>query len=209
MELSTLRYGRTSFADAQPILRNWNATVVPDQSCAQGICSARISLGDFVYRHAVFFSHHQHLFWAYGILGGRPAAISAGVSFRDGVLHSKSYFVGIEVFPHESAAFGFTAIGYSLLAETEIADALPLRRRNTSIRSQHPTYEVGSPGGCEVCISIWAHFSGSASAADVARIGAIDSSCLSRWFRPCRLKADIMPAAWRIQESESPYARPD
>ena len=201
-DISAFQYGRTTFVQAQPILRYWKASVAPDESCGQGSCSGRISVGDFAYRHSAFFSNHQRLLWAYGILGGRPAIVGADVLFRADVLRSKSFSVELEVFPHESAAFGFTPIGYSLLAENSVAETLPAWK--LSVASQHPTYEVGSPGGCEVCISIWAHFTSNASETDVEKVGAIDLSCLSRWFQPCRLKDDVMPAAGQIERSEDP-----
>ena len=205
-DIRGLKYGKTTFASAQPDLQRWNAEITPDRSCTQGSCFCRISFGDFAYQHSVFFAGHQRFLRVYGVLGGRPAAVIVKLAFLDRVIHDKSFSVAIEVSPHESASVGFTPIGYDLLGESSVRETL--LSVPWASAHQHPRYEVGSPGGCEVCISIWVHFDGDASESDIARVGAINLSCLSRWFEPCRWKEDLMPGAWQIERNENPDARP-
>ena len=202
-DIRSLQCRKTGLAETQATLRHWNATYGHDGSCDQSKCSSEIMIGDFAYAHAEFFSNHQRLFRAYGILGGRPAMVRAGVSFENGVVYSKSYATYIEVFPRESVALGFTSYGYSLIGETATMESLPPRYGRYPAESRHPAYKVGWPDGCEICIMIYAHFTPAASETDVARLGNLDLSCLTRWFYPCRLKADIMPTAWQdVQEDE-------
>ncbi len=96
-DMKSLKYGSTTLAQAQPIFRRWNATY-DDGPCESAKCSGEITIGDFAYAHAEFFSRHQRLFRAYGVLGGRPAFLRAGASILDGVVRSKSYSLDVEVF---------------------------------------------------------------------------------------------------------------
>ena len=202
-DMRSLQYGRTTFAQAQPIFQRWNARY-DDGTCEAVKCSAEITIGDFAYH----FQSHQKLFRTYGILGGRPAAVSARVSLRNGVVSGKSYVIYIEVFPSEAVAAGFTPYGYSLIGETATMESLASEQWNYSLSSTHPTYRIGSPSGCEICIMIHAHFTAAASSTDVQRLGQIDFSCLTRWLHSCKLKGDIMPAAWQDIHQEHPEMTP-
>jgi hypothetical protein len=201
-DMKSLKYGSTTLAQAQPIFRRWNATY-DDGPCESAKCSGEITIGDFAYAHAEFFSRHQRLFRAYGVLGGRPAFLRAGASILDGVVRSKSYSLDVEVFPSE--AVGFTPLGYSLVGATRTMENLPARY---VVDPRHPSYRVGWPSGCEVCIMIYVDFTSAASPADVERVSKFDFSCVTRWAHPCRLKVDIMPAAWQDVHREHPEMSP-
>ena len=204
-DIKSLQYGSTTFSQARPILQRWNATY-DDGTCETAKCSAEITLGDFAYARAEFFSRHQRLFRTYGILGGRPAFVRAAASVQDGALRSKSYALYVEVFPSEAMAVGFTPLGYSLIGATRTMEKLPERY---AVDSRHPTYRIGWPSGCEVCIMIYADFTSAASPADVERVSKFDFSCLTRWVHPCRLKRDVMPTAWQDIRTEHPEMSPD
>jgi len=204
-DIKGLQYGSTTLAQAQPIFRRWRASY-NDGVCEAAKCSAVITIGDFAYAHSDFFSNHQRVFRTYGILGGRPAIVRAGASIQDGVVRSKSYALYVEVLPSEAMAVGFTPLSYSLIGATRTVEKLPER---SPVDSRHPSYLIGSPDGCEVCIMIYAEFTAAASHSDVERLSQVDFSCLTRWLRPCRLKRDIMPAAWRDVHNDHPEMPPD
>ena len=88
-DIKNLQYGKTTVAEARPIFQSLNATYEED-GCEAASCSAQITIGDFAYSHAEFFSRHERLFRAYGILGGLPAFIRADGFVQIGTVRSKT-----------------------------------------------------------------------------------------------------------------------
>jgi hypothetical protein len=60
----------------------------------------------------------------------------------------------------------------------------------------HPNYLISRPGGCEICISGYVHFTPYADPGDIRRLMQLNLSCLTR-IHPCLDQNDIMPAAWK------------
>jgi len=146
-----------------------------------------------------FFFNHQRLLRIYGVLGGRPATVSARVVVQDDVVITKFYGVYVEVYPGEAGRGG--SYGYTLIGRTAVGEGLPDTRPET-----HPSYLISWPSGCENCVEIHANFSSSASTADVQRVSTMDFSCVTRWVTPCKEKADIMPAAWlQVQKDQQSH----
>jgi len=196
-DLQRAEYRKTTLAQLLPVFHRWSASY--NGPCRDNECSAQMTIGDFAYRHADFFSNHQRLFRAYGFLGGRPAIVRAAVAIKGGVVRAKSYAIYVEVFPKESEHGGNTPLGYSLIGETSLVESLPLGR---SSPLRHPSYWIGWPSGCEICIAIEVHATPDAPPEDIQRLNKLDFSCLTRWFQPCRDKGDIMPEAWAQVQKE-------
>lgn len=197
-DIRQLNLREATYDDAQTILQRWGPWGHLDGTCSRERCDFNIELSDFAYRHQQFFGAHHWILRAYTLVGGRPAQIRASLTVRNGLVWGKSYAAYIEVPP---TSF-FDECGYTLIGESGSRSRFvpgfgpgPL----------HPYYLVGRPGGCKICVMVYARFTPYAGTSDVRRLMQFDLSCLTRWH-PCREQGDIMPVAWSeyLRESSSP-----
>ena len=193
-DIASLTLSSTSFEQTQVLFRRWGA-VFDDGPCEKGKCSAGIALGDFTHAHPGFLVYHQRLLRLYEILGGRPTVVNAHITILDGFVHRKSFSVYTDVSPCEAGSCGF--YGYTLMGVSTTNDSIGVDQM-----SRHPSYRIGWPGGCEICVEIYARFTPQASPEDVERVGRLDFSCVTRWVTPCKTQADIMPGAWKQAEKD-------
>jgi hypothetical protein len=187
-EIRALEYGKSTYEEVRPVLDRWQAEFL-DLPCTNGSCRGYINIGNFAYRHSVFFSEHQRIFKLYVSLGGRSSIIRSEIRIRNDVLFYKSYEASVDVLPRED----LKGLGYSLISKVETVGRTDPRYPQTTRNG----YRIGRPSGCEGCIMIYVQFTPSASVSDIQRLDRIDLSCLTRWIKPCKTKADILPAAWQ------------
>lgn len=219
-EIQALELRSTPWPEALDRFRHWAGEEKFGDVCDQHQCSFEITLLEPVYgfvSKSYFFGHlDDYLRWrlkltyqmgpfaraeqaavqAYMAAGGRPAKLAASVGMRDGIVWSKGFEVIIETYWHNVPGFYGGGWGeYTLIAA---AHSVPRFYRYGSENPQlrlHPNYEIGRPGGCEICELGWAHFTPYAASADIQRLMQLDLSCLTR-IRPCLGQSDIIPSAW-------------
>lgn len=141
----------------------------------------------------------QAMLQGYMLLGGRPATITASAGMRDGVVWSKGFSVVIETYWHNIPDFNPDRwFEYSLIATTGSVPQLDFSGQNwvDPQITLHPNYIISRPGGCEICIMGYVHFTPYADPADIRRLMQLNLSCLTR-IHPCLDQSDIMPAAWK------------
>lgn len=137
------------------------------------------------------FAHlEEQMFDGYMLVGGHPARIFASVGMRGGIVWTKGFSIIIETYAR--AYSGKKRLEYGLIADVHAVSRLDLGGDSFL----HPNYEIGRPGGCEICVMGWAKFTPYADAADVHRLLQLELSCLTRW-RPCETQSDIMPVVWK------------
>lgn len=221
-ELQSLELRRTPWEKAQTELQRWGGNRKYDESCDSHKCTVRITLSeslfgflsgrnlfvklDDYFRWRLKLSYDQGPFvraefWLlrlYLRAGGRPAKVIANIGMRDGIVWSKGISVWIETLAHPTGRSGDEFVEFGLIAGVntvprfdyyggpEIAPQLML----------HPNYDIGRPGGCEICVMGWVKFTPYATSEDIHRLMQLNLSCLTQWH-PCVTQADIMPAAWK------------
>ena len=232
-QLQSLELRKTSWQDAQNQFRGWGANREFDEHCDSHKCSLKITLNEFVFDHITqrnlfekldnYFRWRLNLsysqgpfaraeFWLlrlYMRVGGRPARVVANIGMRDEVVWSKGISVWIETFAHPAYWSGNQPLEFSLFAAAHSVARFDYHVDPRKIDSQlklHPNYEIGRPGGCEVCVYGWVKFTPYAKREDVHRLMELNFACLSRWH-PCVSQGDIMPAAWA--EYVADRSRPD
>ena len=226
-QMQSLELGKTSWQDAQSQLKGWARETKLDDRCDETECFEAITLAEPVsgfifpmfekmddylrWRFRLSFNRgpfarmaQQVLFPGYMMMGGRPARIVATVGMRDGAVQSKEFDVDIETYRHfDSGSWG----EYILAADMRGVPQLDLSKQFVFNPHDpqvilHPSYFIGRPGGCEICIMVYVYFTPGADPADVHRLQP-DLSCLTR-IHPCLDEIDIMPAAWKQHLEERP-----
>jgi len=230
-QIQSLELRETSWQEAQSRFQSWRANRAFDEHCDAHKCSARITLNEFVFgcltERNLFIKLDDYFRWrlklSYSVgpfqrfefwlaqwymrLGGHPARVIANYGMRDGTTWSKGISVWIETFARWPAASGYSALEFSLLAEMHSLPRFEYYGNNwiASQLTLHPTYMIGEPGGCEICVMGWVKFTPYTSSGDVHRLMQLDLSCLTRWS-PCVNQGDLMPTAWNQHVAERTLA---
>lgn len=194
-DIRSLQTHKTTFGDVQSFGQKWGKLTHWDQMCTAQSCGIEVLWVDF------FNSKHlldlppnvQH--WL--ILAGlRHQQVFADLQVENGTLTKGYFHVTVE-------APGYWDTGqwwdYGLIGSAGWAPNILADRQ---IPPEHPPYAVTMPSGCEVCKAIGFVFDPSLDSATVSRLMQFDLSCLTRWIRPCRTEADIMPNAWAQVEAD-------
>ncbi|HUJ40458.1 MAG TPA: hypothetical protein VLW54_07925, partial [Candidatus Acidoferrales bacterium] len=229
-EVQSMELRKTPWNQAQNQLQHWGSSRSTNEPCNEHECSLTITLDEFVYRHVAqrnlfiklddylrrrlklsydtgpFVRLELALLRAYMWAGGHPAKVFATIGMRDGVVWSKGLWVIIETPTHKfPGSFGEEWAEYALIAEVHSVPRFDLSgccQINPQLALHHD-YEIGQPGGCELCVLGWARFTPYAAAADVHRLLELDLSCLTRWH-PCLSQSDIMRSGWDQYLAERP-----
>jgi hypothetical protein len=112
---------------------------------------------------------------------------------RNGVVWNKEFGIYLETFAH-----GDPNVWEGMYALTADIRTVPRFSEFESRDPQltlHSNYVIDRPGGCEICVSGYVHFSPYTDPLDMKRLMTINLSCLTR-FHPCRIQQEIMPDAW-------------
>jgi len=199
-DVQRLQNGTTTFEETERILDSWNPRYDHAKTwCRAAKCAVQVKIGDFANNHEVFFAKYGLVRRIYSLMGGRLAMAGADVTVEKGTIVNHEYGVMVFVFPSEIS--GPDAYGYTLIGQLEFGESTPFGPREDTL---HPTYNIGWPSGCEICIAIHVNLKPGASAADVERLSQVNFSCLTRWLQPCRDKSDILPAAWAQAQKDLP-----
>jgi hypothetical protein len=229
-QLQSLELRKTPWPDAQHQLKRWDAETTFHDQCNADACSITITLFEpvygFAYHRNIFVRLDDYFRWrfklsydegpfvrteiglfrGYMLMGGRPARVIAEVGMRSGVVWSKGFSVYIETYWHNIPDFAPGRwFEYTLVAETRTVPNLDSSGRNSGDPqlTLHPSYVIDRPGGCEICVLGYVHFTPYADAGDIQRLSQLNLSCLTR-LRPCRVEKDIMPSAWKQYLTEHP-----
>ena len=222
-QVQSLELRKAPWPDALRQLKRWERESKFNDRCTRAECSIEITLVEpvsgFLFRNLTFVHLDDYLRWrlrlcydegpfvrmkqamlqGYMLLGGRPATITASAGMRGGVVWSKGFSVVIETYWHNIPDFNPDRwFEYSLIASTGSVPHLDLSGQNwvDPQITLHPNYIISRPGGCEICIMGYVHFTPYADPADIRRLMQLNLSCLTR-IRPCLDQGDIMPAAWK------------
>jgi hypothetical protein len=229
-QVQSLELRKTPWPEAQRQLKRWATESTFDDRCNATACSLTITLFEPVYGFAYhrnifvrlddyfrwrfklsydegpFVRAEAGLFQAYMLAGGRPARVIAEVGMRSGILWSKGFSVYIETYWHDIPDFAAGKwFEYTLVAETRTVPNFdrPGWDHDDPQLAIHPSYVIDRPGGCEICVLGYVHFTPYADASDIQRLSQLDLSCLTRLL-PCRVEKDIMPSAWKQYSAEHP-----
>lgn len=195
-DLAHIEVGKTKLAEVQDLVRNWLSDIDGDGSCSEAQCSEHIGVEDFSYKHANLFPKRLWLLQVYRALGGRVARADARISIKNGIVTDKQFMLSIGVLGSESKPSEKDA-GYLLFGRATTRQSLSPPRYDPS----HPSYWVGWPGGCEICVAMEVESTPDAPL-NVRRLEEFDFSCATRWLNPCRDRGDIMPEAWAEAKRE-------
>ncbi|HEY2460953.1 MAG TPA: hypothetical protein VGI16_09100 [Candidatus Acidoferrum sp.] len=157
------------------------------------------------YDEGPFVRMEQEMLDAYLRTGGHPARIIANIDMRDGTVWSKGFSLRIETYGHPIYWSGNCQLEFGLFADARTVPEFPCDPCDLFYPQLaiHPTYRIGRPGGCTICVKGWTEFTPYADPADVKRLMQLNLSCLTQW-RPCTTQAEIMPAAWSQYLAELP-----
>jgi hypothetical protein len=188
-DISQLELRKSTWADAQNIMRRWGAWGHYDGSCTAAECKYHVVIADVTTKRLL----PSRLALPYrvigGWLGGRLVMIQASFTIIDGVLWGKSFGAFIDVPPRSFSGYGYTLIG-------EADSAWRLSRFGIEPQlTLHKDYLIGRPGGCEGCLMAYTRFTPNAHPSDVQRLMNFDLSCITRW-QPCLKLEQLMPQAW-------------
>jgi hypothetical protein len=224
-ESQTLELRKTPWPEALHQFQHWGGAMKFSDICNEHECSLEIHLSEpvygFVSRSYFFVRLDDYLRWrlnlsyqmgpfaqaeyallrGYLLLGGRPAVVGASLGMRDGIVWSKEFTGYLETFAH-----GVPNVWdgeYSLIADIRSIPKFDRYEARNPQLMLHSNYVIGRPGGCEICISGWVHFTPYADPDDVHRLMAVNLSCLIR-LHPCQTQQDIMPNAWAQYLAEAP-----
>ncbi len=202
-DIQRLQYGKTTLAEAQQILDPWKPQYDHGEAwCRTTECRADVATDDFVTTHLRFFENHQRLIRLYSLLGGRPAQAAASVKIRNARVENFSYALITHVPAGKTEPWA--GYDYDLLGSVGVGDTDQFG--HSLDHPRHPAYRVGSPSGCEICVAIFVNFRPQVSADDFQRLSRFDFSCLTRWFKPCRQKSDILPEAFAQTQRDEKLA---
>jgi hypothetical protein len=127
----------------------------------------------------------------YNALGGRVGGVTANVDVLDGIVWGKEFAMMLEV-PELKLDF-LRQSPHTILVDAQSVSAFPVRRAYSLHDNE---IKVWAPGGCEIdCEALYLEFTPYAEPQNLDRLLQFDLSCITR-FRPCRNRAEAMPAAW-------------
>jgi len=208
-DIHQIQMGKSTWADAQRLMYRWGAWGAWKGSCTAEQCDYQIGIQEGVPSHAVIFEtdHEQQdppwmpSQWLRSLsrqLGSRSPVVIGGFVVRKGIIWGKSFELILDV-PRKSNPEGFE---YILVADATAVSHFPSYYIPLEKTSQHPEYEIGTPGACEGCKSIYAHFTPFADPGFVK--GVLDDfnlDCITR-HHACIVEGDIMPATTRTMKME-------
>jgi hypothetical protein len=192
-DMRELQSHKSSWTDAQKIMRRWGAWGSYEGSCTAEKCEYRIvimdTLSTSVWVHLDQYPMLRFLFWPLTILGEKSAFVEASLHIESGIVIKSS--------------FRLHADGLIETA-TAVNDFVPYEFR--AERMLHPEYWIGKNGGCTGCIQFETGFTPLAGRSKIRELTDFNFSCITRWTA-CTREADVLPAAWKQYQDESAKLR--
>lgn len=185
---------KSTWQDAQRIMKRNNRHVSTDASCSQKRCDITIML-DHWYKFLSSGEGNSRLgrfaWTAWRLSGGRWAFINAALRVRDGVVWGKDFDATIS---HRD--------DYPLIATADTTRDFATRSWYVS-QDAHPNVRFGRPGGCEICQALWVKVTPFANPKEMQDAFAFDLACIGGTLRRCTEMSQIMPVAARRLEEDS------
>ncbi|MGA3371172.1 MAG: hypothetical protein ABSC48_05365 [Terracidiphilus sp.] len=202
-DMRELQSHKSTWADAQKIMTRWGEWSSYEGGCTQEQCTYHIylqeSVNAFLLRHWEQIPLPWLLEYPYSLVGGRKAAVYAGLRIKGNIVKESQYELRVLVlFGNSREAAG----GYDLIGITsQLADGFGENFRTD--RLLHPEYWIGVTGGCEGCIKFMTEFTPLAGREKIRELTDFNFSCITRWFS-CTSETEIMPSAWKQFQQELP-----
>ncbi len=199
-EFISLQLRQATFQDALRLRTEWSKFALVDGPCTADHCIVEFILGDFQgwEQRLLTFNYKSNIAVPlYLAAGGRPARVRAWLEVRDDRIWAKNFSLSVEV--HRN----WTYFGpYTLIANTGSQSSFQAWGWLDPQLGLHPNYIIGRPGGCTMCVEVFAKFTPYADPKNIQRLMQINTDCLTSW-KSCTTQADILPMAWKQYESES------
>jgi hypothetical protein len=195
-DIRSLTLRQSTLSDAQVLFNRWKGFGKYDGECTEKHCEFQIVMETFDRRHLSRFFGQQWLLNNYVRLGARPALLLSRITVVNGIVWGKSFFLAVGILDAQGV--------YALMGDSRSVSRFPFQWPDYT---WHPEYAIGSPGGCEGCIALYAQFTPYADSKVVQRLMDINLECVLPWSG-CREGNDIMPGAWdQMNEDNATHPR--
>jgi hypothetical protein len=201
-DIRTLQLRKSTWADAEILMKRWGAWGHYEGSCNQSECHYQINLLDPFTRLSIAPASAiellGHLRTPFNLLGGRIAGVGATWDVRDGVVWEKQFAMMLEA--PQPNLFGANPYPRMILTYARTVSRFPTVRASSLKDSE---IAIRSPGGCEAnCEALFLEFTPYAEPQNLDHLLQFDLSCITRLV-PCRNRSEVMPAAWKEMMSAS------
>ena len=198
-DIQAIELRQSDWSAAQALMKRWGQFGQYEGSCNEKHCAYQVLLQGIGYKHPNLV-YHPFLWQLYLRAGGRPAEVRANWTVDYGRIWGKGFGVFVQVPPRAGQNLGGDD-GYTLIGTSQSVSHFGFHYR-PQLRL-HPGYVIGTPGGCEICLYVYARFTPDADPKDIQRLMRFNLNCLTAWH-PCRERDDILPAAWKQYLTELP-----
>jgi hypothetical protein len=229
-DMHQIRLYRSTWTDAQRLMKKWGAWGHYDGSCTATSCKYEIEM-DSISHNNSRIPRHVWLDWLlihdrfnlYQWFGGRSSAFYTSFTVHDGTIWRESATMGVSVPRRGMKRF----IGADTNLELEDIEkslsigAVSYQRLHRTLENpfvfiggaeqldNHPYYKVGRPDGCMINCQIGVvYFSTHTPMAEIERLTSYDFSCFTR-FHACAELEDLLPAAkeWHLYKEDETNLR--
>ncbi len=210
-DIRQIQMGKSTWADAQRLITKWGAWGGYEEGCTSEFCDYQIVLQDSFQGIPTFFTptgdprtpgreRSESLYHMYRWFGGRSAFVAARFIVKRGIVWGKDFSLNVEVSPDENSG-GYR---YLLTASASTVSQFPTLSSSLERVLTNPEYQIGRPGACEGCLSVYARFTPFADSKLVdATLADLQLNCLTR-HRPCIEEGDVMPETWKALHTAGP-----
>jgi len=214
-DFHSIRLRQSTWSDAQRLVSRWGAFGHYEGTCTATKCSYFITLSDLQSRIErpldEYMSAHYpqsysgiRLGHIFSKLGSRYAHMRVGFLVKDGIIQRSSIVEILEV-PASDPTCDMNCDGYGLILKAVANDHLLPHQEDFWLLgeeeqlAQHPDFKVGTPSGCENCMSADITFTPYIGQQELNRITAFNMSCFAT-LRACRTLPEVLPAAtgWHL-----------
>jgi len=203
-DIREIQMGKSTWADAQRLMYRWGKWGWYEGSCSAERCRYEIVLLDASHTYPTYFQTetktglrfrtkpHEYSPWQrrlYSLLGGRPAAIYAGITVKNGVIWAKGFDAKTEMSP--STLDSRIHDGDVLVAIAEGTTGFDFRDPG-EMPVDDPEYTAWKAPICTGCRLIEAEFTPRANSRLAGGLLDMNLACLTRW-RQCDKVEEIAP----------------
>jgi hypothetical protein len=190
-DMRELQSHKSTWADAQRIMRLWRPWGLGESSCTAEECFFYVRMVDpvdaFLLGNDDQPSKLHWLNWAAKLLGEKFTFIEASLRVNHGIVEESRFRMNF---------WGQDEGIARAVDDREALDYLPERW-------PHPDYYAEKHPGCNGCIRLETGFTPLAGPEKILELTDFNFSCITRWL-PCTTEADVMPSAWQLYQEEQP-----